>query len=231
MVEEVSIVRESGRLHVYTSDHDFSCKSIIIATGAKAKYLNLPGEERYKNNGLSACAVCDGSLPCYRNKDLIVVGGGDSAAEEALYLSRFAKTVTILVRGKKMRATTVLQDRLKKNDKILILYNSEIYSYLGSQFIEGVIILNNKTGNFIERAVAGVFMAIGHSPSTDFLKNTSIARDAEGYIRTGKTLSNGITEQSTSTTALGIFSAGDCSDKIYRQAITASGFGCMAALK
>lgn len=206
---------------VFTNDTKIVSYSVIIATGASAKYLNLDNEDFYKGKGLSACAVCDSSLPIYRNQDLIVVGGGDSSVEESEYLSRFAKSVTIVVRGEKMRATKILQERIAKNAKINVLYNTEIFKYFGQDYLEGVILKDNKTGIFVSKQVAGVFMAIGHTPNTSFLKGC-IKLDEEGYI---------VATNHVFTSKKGIFCAGDCVDRNYRQAITASSFGCMAALE
>lgn len=217
---------ECDKKVVTTNNFVLVCKAIIIASGANAKYLNLANEEKYLNNGLSACAVCDGSLPCYRKQDLIVVGGGDSAAEEAIYLSKFANSVTVVVRGDNLRRMSkVLQTRLLENQKIQVLFQTEVVEYIGENHIEGVTLLNKATNERSKKQVAGVFMAIGHTPNTNFCRGTFLL-DEEGYIvsyNLNVALSNG------HEMAKGVFAAGDVHDKQYRQAITACGFGCQAA--
>lgn len=202
----------------------FRCHTIIIATGARANYLGLDSEEAYKNRGVSACAVCDGALPRFRNKPLAVVGGGDSAVEEASYLSKFASTVYMIVRRDELRASKIMQERAIRTKNIEILWNHEIDEVLGTETggVTGVRLLNNKEKSHTDLDVSGLFLAIGHTPNTTFL-GPEIELTDKGYIRWTK-------PYRTNTTVEGVFSAGDVSDDYYRQAITSAGTGCMAAL-
>jgi thioredoxin reductase (NADPH) len=194
-------------------------KTIIIATGASAKYLGLPSEQRLRGGGVSACAVCDGFF--YKGQEVAIVGGGDTAAEEATYLANICTKVTMLVRKDQMRASKAMQHRVTSKDNIELRYNSEIDEVLGDQVVEGLRILNNKTGEKDEISITGLFIAIGHKPNTDIFKG-QLDMDEAGYLRTeGK---------STRTNRPGVFASGDVQDKEYRQAVTAAGTGCMAAL-
>jgi thioredoxin reductase (NADPH) len=198
--------------------------TVIIATGARANYLGLPSEDRFKNNGVSACAVCDGALPRFRNKPLIVVGGGDSAVEEATYLTKFASTVHLVHRRDQLRASKIMQQRALANPKISMKWNRTLLEVQGSDK-DGVTgaRLGSTTGKQTEDvASAGVFLAIGHTPNTDFLKG-QVDMDEAGYVRWTK-------PQRTDTSVAGVFAAGDVADSYYRQAVTAAGTGCMAAL-
>jgi thioredoxin reductase (NADPH) len=199
-------------------------KTIIVATGARANYLGLSSEDRYKNRGVSACAVCDGALPRFRNKAIAVVGGGDSAVEEASYLTKFGSKVHLLVRRHELRASKIMQQRAMENPKIEMLWNTELEEVLGSDEagVTGAIVKNNKTGGVAELPVSGVFLAIGHTPNTNFLEGQVQTTD-KGYIA-WTTLGR------TYTSVEGVFAAGDVADDYYRQAITAAGTGCMAAL-
>ncbi len=198
-------------------------RTVIITTGATAKRLGLPGEETYRQNGVSACAVCDGGLPIFRDKHLVVIWWGDSATEEANYLTKFASKVTMLVR-KEMRASKVMQERVKNNPKIEILYHHEWKEILGDgQMMTGMKIWNNETDETMEIEAGGLFYAIGHKPNTGFLDG-QIDTDDAGYINTQW-------HMSTKTNKPGVFAAGDVQDKKYRQAITSAGTGCMAALE
>lgn len=199
-------------------------RAVIVATGARANYLGLPSEDRFKNNGVSACAVCDGALPRFRNKPLVVVGGGDTAVEEASYLTKFASTVYMVHRRDELRASKVMQERAFANPKILMKWNSVLEEVLGSDEagVTGVK-LKSSTGSGGEQLdAAGVFLAIGHTPNTDFL-GKQLQLDSKGYIVWTK-------PPRTYTSVEGVFSAGDVSDATYRQAVTAAGSGCMAAL-
>ncbi len=202
----------------------FQCHSLIIATGARANYLGLPSEDAYKNRGVSACAVCDGALPRFRKRPLAVVGGGDSAIEEASYLAKFASTVYLVVRRDVLRASKIMQERVERIKNISVLWHHEVEEVLGSdeQGVTGLRLLNNKENVTREVEVSGLFLAIGHTPNTTFL-GPEIELTDKGYIRW--TLPN-----RTNTTVDGVFSAGDVSDDYYRQAITSAGTGCMAAL-
>jgi thioredoxin reductase (NADPH) len=197
--------------------------TVIVATGARANYLGLPSEEKFKNNGVSACAVCDGALPRFRNKPLVVVGGGDSAVEEGTYLTKFASVVYLVHRRDQLRASKIMQDRALHNPKITPKWNSMVDEVLGTDN-DGVtgVRLKNKSGKTEELEATGMFVAIGHTPNTDFLQG-QLALDEKGYIRWTK-------PQRTYTSVDGVFSAGDVSDNYYRQAVTAAGTGCMAAL-
>jgi len=221
MATAVELSKERGGIHRVTIDNDkvLEAKTIIIATGASAKYLGLPSEQRLRGGGVSACAVCDGFF--YKGQDVAIVGGGDTAAEEATYLANICTKVTMLVRKDQMRASKAMQHRVTSKDNIELRYNSEIDEILGDQVVEGLRILNNKTGEKDEISITGLFIAIGHKPNTDIFKG-QLDMDEAGYLRTeGK---------STRTNRPGVFASGDVQDKEYRQAVTAAGTGCMAAL-
>ena len=221
MVTAVTLSNEVGGIHQVTVDDSkqLEAETIIIATGASAKYLGLPSEQRLRGGGVSACAVCDGFF--YKDQEVAIVGGGDTAAEEASYLANICKKVTMLVRKDHMRASKAMQHRVNSLDNIDIRYNTEIDEVLGEQVVEGLRMVNNETGEKEEIAITGLFIAIGHKPNTDVFKG-QLDMDETGYI---------ITEaDSTKTNKPGVFASGDAQDKIYRQAITAAGTGCMAAL-
>ncbi len=200
-------------------------QSVIVATGARANYLGLPSEERFKNQGVSACAVCDGALPRFRNKPLVVVGGGDSAMEESTYLSKFASTVFLVHRRDAFRASKIMADRTLANPKIQVKWNSQIDEVLGNdeQGVTGVRIRSTTDkSKHEELTAAGYFAAIGHTPNTDFLQG-QLELTEKRYIKW-------TTAARTYTSVEGVFAAGDVADDYYRQAITAAGSGCMAAL-
>jgi thioredoxin reductase (NADPH) len=198
--------------------------TIIVATGARANYLGLPSEERFKNRGVSACAVCDGALPRFRNKPLVVVGGGDSAVEEATYLTKYASEVHMLMRRDVFRASKIMQDRATSNAKINIHYFRELDEVLGDDKagVTGIRIRNNQDNSTEELPASGLFLAIGHTPNTTFLKG-QLELNEKGYIKF-------TTLMRTYTSVEGVFAAGDVADDYYRQAITSAGTGCMAAL-
>lgn len=206
---------------VVAGDMVYETKSLIIATGATAKRMNLPNESKLWQKGISACAVCDGALPIFRQKVLAVVGGGDSAVEEACFLTKFAKKVLLIVRRDVLRASKVMQERARHNEKIEILYNMLPIDVIGEKVLTGLKVQNTLTREESIIDVGGLFYAIGHVPNTAFLNN-QIDLDETGYIKTlpGRTL----------TSIKGVFACGDVQDKIYRQAITSAGSGCMAAL-
>lgn len=208
----------------YGTGQEVEALAVIIATGARANYLGLPSEETYKNNGVSACAVCDGALPRFRNKPLVVVGGGDSAMEEATYLTHFASQVYLVHRRDSFRASKIMSDRVLANPKINIKWNSVVDEVLGNekQGVTGVRVKNIKENTSEELPVGGYFAAIGHTPNTDFLKGQLKLTDKKYLVWT--------TPQRTYTSVEGVFAAGDVADDYYRQAITAAGTGCMAAL-
>ena len=221
MATAVDFSDEVGGIHKVTIDDSkiIEAETVIISTGATAKYLNLPSEQRLRGGGVSACAVCDGFF--YKGQDVAIVGGGDTAAEEASYLANICNKVTMLVRKDYMRASKAMQHRVTSLPNIDLRYNTEVDEVLGDQVVEGLRIFNNKTGEKEEIAITGFFVAIGHKPNTDIFKG-QLDMDDTGYI---------ITEpRSTKTTKPGVFASGDVQDKIYRQAVTAAGTGCMAAL-
>lgn len=205
-------------------------KSVIIATGATAKRMHLPGEETYWNAGISACAVCDGAAPIFRNKPLAVIGGGDSAAEEATYLTKYASQVYLLVRRDQLRASKVMQQRVLANPKIKVMWHTEAQEAKGNgKLLDALKVVNNKTKAVSDLKVNGLFYAIGHKPNTDFLKSTTtgqvqVKTDEDGYVVHAQP------GHSTQTSVEGVFAAGDVVDKRYRQAVTAAGSGCAAAL-
>lgn len=193
-------------------------KTLIIATGASAIQIGLPNEKRLTGHGVSTCATCDGFF--FRDKELVVVGGGDSAMEEATFLTKFATKVSVVHRRDKLRASKIMQDRAMQNEKIAFIWNSVIEDILGGKTVTGVRLKNIVTGKTTELSCAGVFVAIGHRPNTTLFTN-QIEMDATGYIRT---------HAGTATSVPGVFAAGDVQDSHYRQAITAAGTGCMAAI-
>lgn len=196
--------------------------AIILATGASAKRLHLPGEETYWQQGISACAVCDGAVPIFRNKPLAVVGGGDSAAEEAIFLTKYGSKVYVLIRKDKLRASTIMAKRLAAHPKVEILYNTVTKEAKGDgKLLTALAIENVVTGEVRDLEVNGLFYAIGHTPATQIVKG-QLDCDEEGYVKT--------IAGSSLTSVKGVFAAGDVQDKRYRQAITSAGSGCMAAL-
>lgn len=194
-------------------------KAVIVATGASARWLGLESETRLRGRGVSSCATCDGFF--FRNKDVVVVGGGDTAFQDALYLSRVAKSVVILHRSEHFRASQENQKRVAAEPKTSVMTNVVIEEVLGEQVVSGVRIKNVVTGEVKEIAAQGLFVAIGHTPNTGFLKSTGVELDETGYMKT---------RDHVYTAIPGVFAAGDVEDHVYRQAITAAGFGCMAAL-
>ena len=201
-----------------------SALTVIIATGANARWLGLPNEERLAQTGggVSACAVCDGALPVYRDKVLAVVGGGDTAMEESLYLTKFAREVVIVHRRDQFRASKVMAQRVLEHPRIRVLWNSQVVDVLGYESISGIRIENSETGERQDLDVGGLFVAIGHTPNTDFLSG-QLELTPHGYVKTNA--------WRTATNIEGVFAAGDVMDDYYRQAITAAGTGCMAALE
>ncbi|PMB25560.1 thioredoxin-disulfide reductase [Fischerella thermalis] len=201
---------------------EVKAQAVIICTGATAKRLHLPGEEKFWNNGISACAICDGANPLFANADIAVVGGGDSAVEEALYLTKYARKVHLLVRSDRLRASKTMQERVLNHNQIQIHWRSLPISTHGDEVLGCVRIQDTQTGMVSDLTVSGLFYAIGHTPNTGLFQE-QLALDEAGYIKTeGK---------STATNIPGVWAAGDVQDHIYRQAITAAGSGCMAALE
>jgi thioredoxin reductase (NADPH) len=221
MVTDIELSKEVGGIHKVTVDSktEIEAETVIISTGATAKYLGIESEQRLIGGGVSACATCDGFF--YKGQDVVVVGAGDTAAEEATYLSNICKKVTLLVRKDYMRASKAMQHRVDKTENITVMYNTEIDEVLGEGVVEGVRVINNQSKETEVIDVTGVFIAIGHTPNTN-LFNGVLDMDDVGYLITkGKT---------TKTNLPGVFACGDVQDKEYRQAVTAAGTGCMAAL-
>ena len=221
MVTEVVLSSEVGGIHeiVVDGSKKLHANTVIISTGATAKYLGLESEQRLIGGGVSACATCDGFF--YKGQDVVVVGAGDTAAEEATYLANICRKVTVLVRKDYMRASKAMQHRVNKTDNIEVLFNTELDEVLGDNVVDGVRVVHNINGKKHEISVTGLFIAIGHKPNTELFKGV-LDMDDTGYLITeGKT---------TKTNIPGVFAAGDVQDKEYRQAVTAAGTGCMAAL-
>lgn len=221
MATAVEFANEPGAYHKVIIDgvKEIYAQTVIISTGATAKYLGLPSEQKLRGGGVSACAVCDGFF--YRNQEVAIVGAGDTAAEEATYLANICSNVTMLVRKDQMRASKAMQHRVNATPNIRVLYHSEIDEVLGESVVEGIRVVNNQTGEKTEIPVSGLFIAIGHKPNTDIFAG-QLEMDETGYLITkGKT---------TQTNMSGVFACGDVQDNVYRQAVTAAGTGCMAAL-
>jgi len=220
-VTEVKLSKKVGGIHTVVVDSitTIEAETIIISTGASAKYLGIPSEQRLRGGGVSACAVCDGFF--YKGQEVAIVGAGDTAAEEATYLANICTKVTMLVRKGEMRASKAMQHRVNNAENIDVLYHTEVDEVLGEQVVEGLRMINNQTQEKTEIPITGLFIAIGHKPNTDIFKG-QLDMDEAGYLIThGK---------STKTNLPGVFASGDVQDKEYRQAVTAAGTGCMAAL-
>jgi thioredoxin reductase (NADPH) len=218
-VERVELSRRPFK--VLANGKEYFASSLVIATGATAKRIGLPGEDRLWQKGISACAVCDGALPVFRNKVLVVVGGGDSAVEEATHLTKFGSQVIMLVRRDILRASKVMQERAMSNPKIEIRFQTIPLEVVGDKMVTGIRAKNLMSGTESLIDAGGLFYAIGHTPNTGFLEG-QLDLDESGYIKTHP--------GSTRTSVTGVFAAGDVQDKIYRQAVTSAGTGCMAAL-
>jgi thioredoxin reductase (NADPH) len=221
-VSKVDLKQRPFRLECESGDV-YSTDSLILATGAQARWLGLPSEQKFKGYGVSACATCDGFF--YKGKDVVVVGGGNTAVEEALFLTNFAARVTVVHRRNSFRAERILQERLYKNPKISVVWDSVLEEVKGSESppkVTGVVLRNVKTGERTEQPADGVFIAIGHSPATELVAG-QVELKPSGYVKTAPF--------STATSVAGVFAAGDVTDDIYRQAVTAAGMGCMAALE
>ncbi len=220
--EDVITVDLSQRpFTVRSEEREFKTHSIVIATGATAKRLNLPSEATYWSNGISACAICDGASPIFKNTELVVIGGGDTAAEEAVYLTKFATHVHLLVRRDQMRASKAMQQRVLDHDKITVYWNTEAVDVYGNGKMEGVRVKNHKTNEEREIPAGGLFYAIGHTPNTQIFQG-QIELDQTGYIVTKP--------DSVETNVEGVYAVGDVQDHEFRQAITAAGSGCMGAM-
>jgi thioredoxin reductase (NADPH) len=217
-VEEIDVSVSPFR--VLSDGTTYTTRALIVATGARARYLGLPSETRLMNAGVSACATCDGALPMFRQQPLVVVGGGDSAMEETLFLTRFASKVHLVHRRESFRASQIMQSRVKSHPKVEIHTPFVVEEILGKTYVEGVRLSHVDTHAVQELAVAGVFVAIGHVPNSDVIKG-DLEKDAQGYL---------VTNQGTHTSIPGVFVCGDVQDHVYRQAITAAGSGCQAAI-
>jgi thioredoxin reductase (NADPH) len=219
-VDKVDLRRRP--FQIFAGRDTVETRAVIIATGATARRMGIPGEETFWQKGISACAVCDGALPIFRDKTLIVIGGGDSAAEEASYLTKYGSKVIVLVRRDVLRASKTMQERLLANPKVEVRWNTEAKEAVGDTVLKGVRVVNNKTKKESLLDASGLFYAVGHTPNTEFLGG-QLELDEAGYIvtRPGTTL----------TSVEGVFACGDVQDKVYRQAVTAAGTGCMAALE
>jgi thioredoxin reductase (NADPH) len=221
-VSKVELAAWPFRLECDSGDR-YLADSVIIATGAQARWLELPSEQKFKGYGVSACATCDGFF--YRDKDVLVIGGGNTAVEEALFLTNFASSVTVVHRRDRFRAEKILQDRLFRNPKISVIWSTVLEEVLGEENppkVKGVILRNIKTNAYVERRMDGVFVAIGHNPASELFTG-QLEMKPSGYIQTAPF--------STATSVPGVFAAGDVTDDVYRQAVTAAGQGCMAALE
>ena len=219
-VERVDLASRPFR--VVTPERELAADTVIVATGATAKRLHIPGEDRLWQVGISACAVCDGALPIYRNQVLVVIGGGDTAVEEATYLTKYGSKVLVVHRRHELRASRIMQARLLANPKVEMLWDSVVEQALGDRSLEGVRVKHLPTGQTRDVAAGGLFYAIGHVPNTEFLGG-QLALDETGYV---------ITRPGTTQTSVpGVFACGDVQDKVWRQAVTAAGTGCMAALE
>ncbi len=223
-VTKIIFSKEKGGMHTLTisddkGDKTIEAQTVIISTGASAKYLGLESEKRLMGGGVSACATCDGFF--YKGKDVIVVGGGDTAAEESTYLANLCRKVYLAVRRNVFRASKAMVHRIEKTENLEILFNTEVEEILGEKVVEGVLVINNQTGHKKEIKVDGYFSAIGHKPNTDLFTG-QLEMDESGYL---------ITEKGSSKTLLpGVFAAGDVQDSVYRQAVTAAASGCIAAM-
>jgi thioredoxin reductase (NADPH) len=204
---------------VWAGDQEWRARTLVIATGATARWLGVPGEEKLRGRGVSACATCDGFF--FRDRELVVVGGGDSAMEEATFLTRFASKVTIVHRRDEFRASKIMQDRALANPKIDVIWNAEVVEVLGDGSVTGVRLRDTVSGETREHGTDGLFVAIGHTPNTELFRDW-LDLDDDGYIV--------VAEPRTNTSVEGVFAAGDVTDRIYRQAVTAAGQGCKAAM-
>ena len=217
VVEDIK--QEEGYFTLLLSDRNIQSKAVIVATGASARWLGLENEEKYQGNGVSTCATCDGFF--YRGKDVLVVGGGDSAMEESIFLTKFADSVTVVHRRDELRASQIMQNRFFDNEKTDIMWDTEVVAYHGEEELEAVTLKNNETGKTWKKEIDGVFLAIGHVPNTEFLQGL-VNLDDKGYL---------LAEPNTHTNVEGLFGAGDVQDTVYRQAVTAAGSGCKAAIE
>jgi thioredoxin reductase (NADPH) len=221
-VTKVALARRPFRLECDSGDR-YLADALVLATGAQARWLDLPSERKFRGYGVSACATCDGFF--YRGKEVLVIGGGNTAVEEALFLTNFASKVTLVHRRDRLRAERILQERLYRNPKISVLWDTVLEDVLGDEQppkVKSAVLRNIKTGELTERAIDGIFIAIGHAPASELVAG-QVEMKPSGYVT--------IAPHSTATSVPGVFAAGDVADDIYRQAVTAAGLGCMAALE
>ena len=221
-VSKVDLARRPFRIECDSGDV-YLAETLVLATGAQARWLDLPSEQKFRGYGVSACATCDGFF--YRGKEVLVIGGGNTAVEEALFLTNFASKVTVVHRRDSFRAERILQERLYKNPKISVLWHTVLEDIVGSENplkVKAAVLRNIKTDEVTERPIDGIFIAIGHSPASELVAG-QVEMKHSGYIKTAP--------HSTATSVPGVFAAGDVADDIYRQAVTAAGLGCMAALE
>jgi thioredoxin reductase (NADPH) len=221
-VNGLDLKRRPFRLECDSGDV-YMADTVILATGAQARWLDLPGEQKFRGHGVSACATCDGFF--YRNKEVLVIGGGNTAVEEALFLTNFAAKVTLVHRRDHLRAERILQERLYQNPKISVLWNTTLTDVVGDdnpRKVKAALLHNLKTDEVTEQPIDGIFIAIGHSPATELVAG-QVEMKPSGYVKTAP--------HSTATSVAGLFAAGDVADEVYRQAVTAAGLGCMAALE
>jgi thioredoxin reductase (NADPH) len=221
-VNSLDLKRRPFRLECDSGDV-YMADTVILATGAQARWLDLPGEQKFRGHGVSACATCDGFF--YRNKEVLVIGGGNTAVEEALFLTNFAAKVTLVHRRDHLRAERILQERLYQNPKISVLWNTTLEDVVGDdnpRKVKAALLHNLKTDEVTEQPIDGIFVAIGHSPATELVAG-QVEMKPSGYVKTAP--------HSTATSVPGLFAAGDVADEVYRQAVTAAGLGCMAALE
>ncbi len=219
VVDKVELKEGGPHKLTFTSGETMECKALIIATGSSPRWLGLESEDRLKNHGVSACATCDGAF--FRDVPVAVIGGGDSAMEEALFLTKFASSVTLIHRREEFRASKIMLDRAHGNEKVKFIVNSVVKEVVGDQEVEALRLENVKTGEVSDLPCKGVFMALGHDPNTALFKG-QLETDEKGFIKT--------TGRTTYTSVEGVFVAGDCADNVYRQAVTAAGTGCSAAI-
>ncbi len=219
-VDATGFRQENDKYVVETEDGGYAASSVIIASGARAKTLGLESEEKFFGKGVSTCATCDAAL--FKGKDIVVVGGGDSAMEESLFLSKFANSVTIVHRRDEFRASQIMQNRVFNKDTINVVWNHEVEEVLGEQIVAGVRITHVETGETQELDAQGMFLAIGHIPNTEYLEESAVELDEHGYLKANRRMH---------TNLPGVFAAGDVQDTIYRQAVTAAGTGCQAAME